>query len=255
MVSGVGGNAVGRYDFSLCLSFGLTKILFFGVWGKRAVRHGERESEAAALVRVAGSWRMRQHPSKVWLRRPPRRSAICKLRLHCPRRQRRFSGSFCSQREQFEAGQSSIRARLLEKEIIQTRCSRLNKISASARPENRGRGGQWKCVSISCPRDVGPARPERSTFLLPNRAPRLKREIVKTRMRVLTRFPLARERAEERQRSRSEADTGQCFGLCSWLCFGLRASSAVLRTAGLVARSRVAVSGGGRQTAYERFWR
>ena len=32
--------------------------------------------------------------------------------------------------------------------------------------KERGRGCQWKCVSISRPRDVGPARPERSTLLL-----------------------------------------------------------------------------------------
>ena len=39
---------------------------------------------------------------------------------------------------------------------------------------HRGRGCQLKCVSISRPRDVGPARPERSTLKL-NRAPRLKK--------------------------------------------------------------------------------
>ncbi len=33
------------------------------------------------------------------------------------------------------------RARQLDKEIIQTRDSRLNKISASARTKNEGRGG------------------------------------------------------------------------------------------------------------------
>ena len=36
---------------------------------------------------------------------------------------------------------------------------------------------------------------------------RLKREIVKMRLRVLTRFPKARGNVAERQRSRSEADT------------------------------------------------
>ncbi len=154
---------------------------------------------------VIGSFRMRKHPSKVWLRRPPRRSAICKLRLHCPRRQRRFSGSFCSQREQFEAGQSSIRARLLEKEIIQTRCSRLNKISASARTKNgvrnwprlvvemrkhfpsTGRGARaasaraknrargWAEATHSECREAPPARRKGSTLLSDRRAPRLKK--------------------------------------------------------------------------------
>ena len=107
---------------------------------------------------------------------PPRRSAICKLCLHCARWQRRFSGSLCSQREQFCPAQSStraplkeairlfrrkpniaesrrrakkelskgsskpIRARLLEKEIIQTRITRLNKIFASARTKNWAAG-------------------------------------------------------------------------------------------------------------------
>ena len=52
----------------------------------------------------------------------------------------------------------------------------LDKISASARTENRGRGGQLKCASISRPRDVGPARPERS-FLKLNRAPTPKEAI------------------------------------------------------------------------------
>ena len=37
-----------------------------------------------------------------------------------------------------------------------------------------GRGCQWKCASISRPRDVGPARPERSPLLWDRRAPRLK---------------------------------------------------------------------------------
>ncbi|WP_297627695.1 hypothetical protein, partial [uncultured Rikenella sp.] len=73
---------------------------------------------------------------------------------------RRFFGSFCSQKEQFEAGQSSTRARLLEKEIIQTRVSRLNKISASARTEN---GVEFAIAkrSFARPRDVWPAWPTR----------------------------------------------------------------------------------------------
>ncbi len=41
---------------------------------------------------------------------------------------------------------------------------------------------------------------------------RLKREIVKMRWRVLTRFPQARERVAERQRRCSEADTGRRTG-------------------------------------------
>ncbi len=53
-----------------------------------------------------------EHPagmrSEVWLRLPPRRSAICKLCLHCSRWQRRFSGSFCSQKEQSTPGQKTI---------------------------------------------------------------------------------------------------------------------------------------------------
>ncbi|WP_300829069.1 hypothetical protein, partial [uncultured Rikenella sp.] len=39
-------------------------------------------------------------------------------------------------RRAVSSGSKLDRARLLEKEIIQTRSSRLNKISASARPEN-----------------------------------------------------------------------------------------------------------------------
>ena len=165
---------------------------------------------------------MRQHPSKVWLRLPPRRSAICKLRLHCARWQRRFSGSLCSQREQFCPAQSStraplkeairlfrrkpniaesrrrakkelskgsskpIRARLLEKEIIQTRDARLNKISASARTKNGAR------TSV--------ARPPKKGF----------------HSFCVSKIEMKSQRAAnaaERQRSRSEADTGRSFEL------------------------------------------
>ena len=125
------------------------------------------------------------------------------------------------------------------------------------------------------------------------RAPRLKREIVKMRWRVLTGFPKAREKrvvrknsvarlleraysagwhlpirqelpratvrsrpghlsgAERHRRSESGAAvrrtrgrrTGLCFGLCFWPVFGLKASSAVRRIAGLVAQ-RLYRSGG-----------
>ncbi len=77
-------------------------------------------------------------------------------------------------------------------------------------------------------RSVPPGSPGRrprravSAGSMPVRAPRLKREIVKMRLCVLTGFPKAREKAAERKRSRSEADTGRrtgaSFGPC--LFFG-----------------------------------
>ena len=115
--------------------------------------------------------------------------------------------------------------------------------------------------SISRPRDVGPARPERSPLLLANRAPRLKKRfnyfggepnIDESRRRAkkewcaknpsparlkrdFTRFAVSKiemksqraTAAAERKRSRSEADTGRrtgaSFGLCScWYLGGER---------------------------------
>ena len=64
------------------------------------------------------------------------------------------------------------------------------------------------------------------------------------RLRVLTRFPKARENAAERKRSRSEADTGRRFGSSFGLEFGARASSAIRRIAVLGESDASAARGG-----------
>ena len=71
---------------------------------------------------------------------------------------------------------STLKSRASPKEgNRQNLLARFDKISLGARTKNGGRGGQLKCVSISRPRDVGPARPEGSTLLSDSRAPRLKK--------------------------------------------------------------------------------
>ncbi len=128
---------------------------------------------------------------------------------------------------------------------------------ASARAKNWARG--WAEATHSECREAPPARRKGSTLLSDSRAPRLK-ECAKipspARLkRDFTRFAVSKiemksqratANAAERQRSRSEADTGRRIGASFGLEFGARASSAIPEGIAVLGEGDALAARGGR---------
>ena len=103
---------------------------------------------------------------------PPRRSAICKLRLHCARWQRRFSGSLCEQREQ-----SPQTKRAPPKEgNRQNALARFDKISPGARIKSWAEQIKRYAVSLR-PAGVTRTPPAQGSFRRVKARPRATAEV------------------------------------------------------------------------------